>query len=129
MEDIVKIVGMGLVATVMIVLLRQEKPEIAVQTSIILGAIIFLMMLDKIASVIDILKNLSRRANIDMIYMSTIFKIIGISYIAEFGAQICRDAGSSATASKIELAAKILIMVLSLPILIAVLDLILRIVP
>jgi len=110
-------------------LLRQEKPEIALQMSIVIGAIILLIMFDKIASVIDILKDLSRRANIDMIYMSTIFKIIGISYIAEFGAQICRDAGVSATASKIELAAKIMIMVLSLPILIAVLDLILKIVP
>lgn len=127
--DIVKIVGMGLVATVMVVLLRQEKPEIAVQMSIVIGVIIFLMMLDKIAAVIDILKDLSRRANIEMVYMSTILKIIGISYIAEFGSQICKDAGSSATASKIELAAKVMIMVLSLPILIAVLDLILKIVP
>jgi stage III sporulation protein AD len=127
--EIVQIVGIGLVTTIFVVLLREDRPEIAIQMSIIIGAIIFLMMLDKIAAVINILKELSQRASIDTVFMSTIFKIIGIAYIAEFGAQICRDAGSSATASKIEFAAKIIIMVLSLPILMAVLDLILKILP
>lgn len=127
--EIVQIVGIGLVTTILVVLLREDRPEIAIQMSIVIGAIIFLMMLDKIASIINILKELSQRASIDTVFMSTIFKIIGIAYIAEFGAQICRDAGSSATASKIEFAAKIIIMVLSLPILMAVLDLILKILP
>ncbi|WP_422443910.1 stage III sporulation protein AD [Thermoanaerobacterium sp. DL9XJH110] len=127
--EIVQIVGIGLVTTIFVVLLREDRPEIAIQMSIVIGAIIFLMMLDKIAAVINILKELSQRASIDTVFMSTIFKIIGIAYIAEFGAQICRDAGSSATASKIEFAAKIIIMVLSLPILMAVLDLILKILP
>jgi stage III sporulation protein AD len=112
-----------------VVLLREDKPEIALQMSIVVGVIIFMLLLDKILSVVNILRQLSSRANIDMIYMSTILKIIGVSYIAEFGAQICRDAGSSAIASKIEFAAKIIIMILSLPILLAVLDLILKILP
>ncbi|HHY03857.1 MAG TPA: stage III sporulation protein AD [Thermoanaerobacterales bacterium] len=127
--EIAQIVGMGLVATILVVLIEQEKPEIALQISIVVGVIIFLMMLDKIFAVINVLKDLSQRANINSLYMSTILKIIGISYIAEFGSQICKDAGSSSTATKIEFAAKITIMVLSLPILLAVLDLILGILP
>lgn len=127
--EIVQIVGMGLVATILVVLLKEDKPEIALQMSIVIGAIIFLLMLDKIVSIIDVLKSLSQKANINGIYMATILKIIGISYVAEFGAQICRDAGSSSTASKIEFAAKIMILVLSLPILMAVLDLLIKILP
>jgi stage III sporulation protein AD len=127
--EIVQIVGMGLVTTILVVLLREDKPEIALQLSIVVGTIIFLMMLDKILSVVNVLKQLSSRANIDMLYMSTILKVVGVAYIAEFGAQICKDAGSASTASKIEFAAKIIIMVLSFPILLAVLDLILKILP
>ncbi|MGI6485771.1 MAG: stage III sporulation protein AD [Thermoanaerobacterales bacterium] len=127
--EIVQVVGLSLVTTILVVLLREDKPEIALQMSIVVGVIIFMLLLDKILSVVNILRQLSSRANIDMIYMSTILKIIGVSYIAEFGAQICRDAGSSAIASKIEFAAKIIIMILSLPILLAVLDLILKILP
>lgn len=127
--EIVQIVGMGLVATILVVLLKEDKPEIALQISITIGAIIFLLMIGKIVSVVDVLKSLAQRASIDMIYMSAVLKIIGIAYIAEFGAQICRDAGSSSTASKIEFAAKIMILMLSLPILMAVLDLLIKILP
>lgn len=127
--EIVQIVSIGLVATILIVLLKEDKPEIGIQISIAIGAIIFLFMLGKIISVVDVLKTLAQKANIDMIYMSSVLKIIGIAYIAEFGAQICRDAGSSSTASKIEFAAKIMILLLSLPILMAVLDLIIKILP
>lgn len=127
--EIIQIVGMGLVATILIVLLKEDKPEIALQISIVIGAIIFLLMLGKIISVVDVLKSLAQKASIDMIYMSEVLKIVGIAYIAEFGAQICRDAGSSSTASKIEFAAKIMILLLSLPILMAVLDLLIKILP
>ncbi|MCR4430722.1 MAG: stage III sporulation protein AD [Tepidanaerobacteraceae bacterium] len=127
--EIVQIVSIGLVATILIVLLKEDKPEIGIQISIAIGAIIFLLMLGKIISVVDVLKTLAQKANIDMIYMSSVLKIIGIAYVAEFGAQICRDAGSSSTASKIEFAAKIMILLLSLPILMAVLDLIIKILP
>jgi len=127
--EIVQIVGMGLVATILVVLLKEDKPEIALQISIVIGAIIFLLMIGRIVSVVDVLKSLAQRASIDMIYMSAVLRIIGIAYIAEFGAQICRDAGSSSTASKIEFAAKIMILLLSLPILMAVLDLLIKILP
>ena len=127
--EILQIVGVGLVTTILVVLLREDKPEIALQMSIVLGVIIFLRMLDKIAFIVNILQEISLRANIDTVYMSTILKIVGISYIAEFGVQICKDAGSSSTAAKIEFAAKIMILFLSLPILVAVLNLLLKILP
>ncbi|HHW02656.1 MAG TPA: stage III sporulation protein AD [Thermoanaerobacterales bacterium] len=127
--EIVQIVGMGIVATILVVLLKEDKPEIALQISIVIGAIIFLLMIEKIISVVDVLKSLSQKASIDMIYMSTVLKIIGIAYLAEFGAQICRDAGASSIASKIEFAAKIMILVLSLPILMAVLELLIKLLP
>jgi len=97
--------------------------------SITVGAVIFLMVLGKIGAVIDILKQLAGRAQISDIYLGTILKIVAIAYIADFGAQICRDAGEGAVASKIEFAAKILVLVLAVPIVVAVLEALLKLVP
>lgn len=120
--EIVQIVGFGLVAAVLIVLVRQQKPEIALLISIAAGVVIFLFVLGKVGAVINVLKDLAVRANVNLMYLAAILKIVGIAYIGDFGAQICRDAGEGALASKIEIAAKVLILVLAVPIIMAVLD-------
>ncbi len=127
--EIVKIVGLAIVAVVLIVVIRQQRPELAVQLSIIVGAVIFTMMLGKINSVISLMQELARRSNVSTLYMGTILKIVGVAYIAEFGAQICRDAGESAVASKIEFAAKVIVIVLAIPIIAAVFDFLLKLLP
>ena len=127
--EIMQVVGLCLVTTIIVVLIREDRPEIALQMSIVLGIIIFLRMIDQILLVVGLLKDLSQKANINNLYITAIFKIIGIAYISEFGSQICKDAGSSSIASKIEFASKIFIIVLSFPILMAVMDLIIRILP
>lgn len=127
--NIIQIVAIGLVATVLIVTLREERPEISVLLSIITGVLIFIFIIDKVAYVIDVLKDLSNKANLDLIYFTTILKVIGIAYVCEFGAQIAKDAGEGAIATKIELAGKVMILVISIPILLALLELIIKIMP
>lgn len=127
--DIMQVVGLGLVAVVLAVVLRHNRPEMAMFLGLAVGIIIFAVMLGKIGSVLDVLKDLSSRANLSMVYLGTILKIVGIAYIADFGAQICRDAGEGAVASKIEFAAKILVLVLAVPIVVAVLNSLIRVVP
>ena len=127
--EIVKIVGLGLVATILIVIIKQQRPELALQLSIVVGAVIFTMMLGKINSVITFMQQLAQKSNISFFYMGTILKIIGVAYIAEFGAQICRDAGEGAIASKVEFAAKVIVIVLAIPIIAAVFDYLLKLLP
>lgn len=127
--DVLQIVAIGLIATVLIVVVRSQRPELAVLLSVAAGVILFLAVLGKIGSIMDIIKDLATRSGISMVYLGTILKIIGIAYIAEFGAQICRDAGEGTVATKIEFAAKILIMVLAVPIVVAVLQALLKLVP
>ncbi|MBS3995446.1 MAG: stage III sporulation protein AD [Alkaliphilus sp.] len=127
--DIFKIVGIGLIATVLAVVLKNQKPEISMQVSVVTGLIIFIMIVTKLSSVLEVFKSVAQKIDIDLIYISTIFKIVGIAYVAEFGAQICRDAGEGAIASKVEFAGKVLIMVLATPILLALLNLILKLMP
>lgn len=127
--DVLQIVAIGLIATVLIVVVKSQRPELAVLLSVAAGVILFLLVLGKISSIIDIVRDLASRAGLNMVYLGVILKIMGIAYIAEFGAQICRDAGEGAVATKIEFAAKILIMVLAVPIVVAVLQALLKLVP
>jgi stage III sporulation protein AD len=127
--EIFQIVGIGLVATILIVIVKQTRPEFAILISIAAGVIIFSMMLSKIVYVIDTISSLSSRADVNITYFNTILKIIGMAYIVEFASQISRDAGQDSIAMKIELGGKILIMVLAIPILLALMDLIIKILP
>lgn len=128
--DIVQIVGIGIISTILIILLRKSnKAEFALLVSAITGMIIFSMVIDKMRYVIETLSSLARNVNMEFTYFSTILKIIGIAYIVEFGAQISRDAGENAIASKIELGGKVIMMVLAMPIILALLDLIMKVLP
>ncbi|MZP28467.1 stage III sporulation protein AD [Heliobacterium undosum] len=127
--EILQVVGVGIIATIFLVIVRKQRPELAVQLSIAAGVILFLFVLTKISAVIQVLEDLANKAQINRYYLTTLLKIVGIAYIAEFGAQICRDAGESTIASKVEMAAKILVMVLALPILLALMDSLMGLLP
>lgn len=127
--EILQVVGVALIGTVLAVFVKERNKEIAILISLATGVIIFLFAVSRVGAVIEVLWNLGSQANINMFYLTTILKIIGIAYIAEFGAQVCRDAGESSTATKVEFAAKVLVMVLALPIVVAILESILRLVP
>lgn len=125
--EIIKIVSFAFITLFVILILKGKKDELVVQISIVAGALIFLFMLNKITAVMELLQQLAIKAKIDFVYLTTVFKILGIAYLASFCSEICKDAGESSLASKVEFAGKILILVLAIPILMGVLDSILKI--
>ncbi|MBN6186023.1 stage III sporulation protein AD [Aneurinibacillus sp. BA2021] len=127
--DIIQIVGLGIVATILSLVVKEQKPMFAFVLATVTGVIIFLFLIGKISNVIRVLEGIAMQANVNIVYLDTILKIIGIAYIAEFGAQVTRDAGQGAIASKIELAGKILIMVLAIPILSVIVETIVQLLP
>lgn len=127
--DIFAIIGLALIAVTILVVLRQSRPEMALHLTLAVGIIIFLLLVGRIGQILEALQGLAGRAQINQFYLSTILRIIGIAYIAEFGAQICRDAGENTIASRVEFAAQIIIMVMALPIIAAVIETILRLLP
>ncbi|MGN9164148.1 stage III sporulation protein AD [Tissierellaceae bacterium HCP3S3_D8] len=127
--EIFQIVGLGMVATTLIVVLKNFKSEFAIYISILTSIIIFSFILHPLTYVIDVLRDLSTKANLEITYFTIILKIIGTAYLVEFGSQICRDAGENSIAMKLELAGKVTIMVLAIPILLALMDLITKILP
>ncbi|NLJ83402.1 MAG: stage III sporulation protein AD [Halanaerobiaceae bacterium] len=126
---IIQIVGLALLSAILILVIKQVKPELAFLLSIVSGLVILILIIKQVEAVIELLIQLARQARVDMIYFNTIIKIIGIAYIGEFGAEITRDSGENALASKIELAAKIIIMVIAIPIMLSLIETILRLIP
>lgn len=122
--DIMQIVAVGIIAGVMSLSIKKQAPEIALLISIAAAVLIFFMILPILSAVFDALGTVSARIQGDMGFIGTLLKITGIAYIAEFGAQICKDAGEGAIAAKIELAGKVLIMAASIPIIMALINLV-----
>nr|WP_206764563.1 stage III sporulation protein AD [Paenibacillus larvae] len=125
----IQIVGLGLVAAVLSLILKEQKPIFAFLLATFTGILIFLFLIDKISAVIQVLEDLAEKSNINMVFLKTILKIIGIAYIAEFGAQIVRDAGQESIASKIELSGKVLIMVMAIPIITVIIETVVNLLP
>ena len=124
-----QIVGLGLIATFLVVLLKEQKSGVAFLLTVFVGCVIFLFLVDNISDILRMLQKIANDTNINMIYLETILKIIGIAYIAEFAAQISRDAGQGAIASKIELGGKIIILALAIPILTAIIETVIGFIP
>ena len=127
--DIVQIVGLGLIATFLSLIVKEQKPTFAFLIVVFAGCAIFLYLVDQIYDIIRMIEKFAINANDNKGYVETILKIIGIAYIAEFGAQLTKDAGQGAIASKIELAGKILILVMAVPILTVIIETILGLIP
>lgn len=116
-------------ATLLALVVKEQKPNFAFLLIIFVGCMIFLFLVDKIYAVIHMLEKIAVNARINLVYVETILKIIGIAYIAEFAAQITKDAGQGAIASKIELAGKIIILGMAIPILTVLIETILQLIP
>ena len=125
--DILFYLGLCLVTLVLLVVLRQDRKEFAVMCSMVVGIIIFTRLSGRLAELISAFRYLAAQAQISQVYLETIFKVMGVAYLAGFGGQICRDAGEGALGLKLELAGKIIILFLALPVMVAILEMVLRI--
>lgn len=127
--DIVKIIGVGLIALIIIVILKQYRPEFVIYVSLIAGALILLMVIDKIGSIIDLLTTLSNKTAINNEFLILLIKITGIAFLTEFAVSICKDSGEAAIANKVDLGGKVLIISMSIPIISSLLETILQVLP
>lgn len=123
---VLALVGFALVAVALLVVLRPARPEIAMLLSLAAAALIFLALLPRVERIVGLLQTLAHRGGVDQVYLTAILRIVGVAYVAEFGAQIARDAGEGAIAAKVELGGRILILALAVPILLGILQLIVQ---
>lgn len=127
--EIIQIVMFAIIASILYIVVKDVHGSAAFFIVLVAGIIIFLAVIRQLGAIFQLLYSLGQKASIDGIYIETILKIIGIAYITELGASITKDAGLGAVASKVELAGKVFILVLAIPIITAVIEAILTFLP
>ncbi len=129
MDDVIKIIGIGLIALILIIIIKQYRPEFALYISLIAGVLILYLALDEISNIINLLKNITQKSGINSEFLGILLKMTGIAFLAEFAISICKDAGEGAIASKVELGSKAIIVSMSIPIVYNLLEVILKVLP
>jgi stage III sporulation protein AD len=113
--NVIGIAGIAICAAVIAATLRRYHQEYAILVSIAAGIVILLSLLSSISPAIRQISTLLSTAGLEPDYAVILFKTIGICFLAQFAADSCRDAGENALAAKVELAGKLAIVVLALP--------------
>ena len=121
---IFKVIGIGIIATMLILVLKEEKSELALMCSIAASIIILLYIFSQFSEIISLIDKLIDNTGINKDYLKIILKIVGISYIVEFGKNVCKDAGESSISNKIEIAGKVVIVSLSIPVITSLIEIV-----
>ena len=127
--DIIKIIGIAFIAVIIIVILKQYRPEFAIYASIIAGVLILALASNTLSGIIDMIKSISSKTNINSEFLVILIKITGIAILTEVAVSICKDAGESAIASKVDVGGKIIIISMSIPIINALIDTVVKVLP
>lgn len=120
---ILKICAVGICAVVLIALIRIYKPEFTVEAVLCASLILFFYIIGSMKESFSYLEDIYQELSYGKEYFPIILKALGIAYITEFTSAICSDAGEKAIASKIELAGKIAIFFVALPLFTSLLEL------
>ena len=113
--NILAISGIAIVATVLSIVLKKHNAEYSIFLSLITCLLIIGLVISKVSPAVIQIKGLIASAGMPLEYALILFKTLGICFITQFASDCCRDAGESALATKVELAGKITILLISLP--------------
>lgn len=127
--DIIKIIGIGLISLIIIIIVKQYKPEFAVYISIVSGILILTLAFNKLTEIIRLLTNLANKSSVNGKFIILLLKITGIALLTEFAVSLCKDSGESAIANKIDIGGKVMIVAVSIPIISSLLETVTKILP
>lgn len=113
--NMVAICSIGLFSTFLSVLMKKYNPEYSLALGIVSGVLILGVILSRATDVLLQIQNILKATNIPLEYIQILFKALGICFLTQFASDACKDAGEGALSSKIEMAGKITILIMSLP--------------
>ena len=98
--EIIKIVSIGIIGVILIILLKQYRPEFSIYISIIVGIIILTLTMDKLTNIINLIKSITNKANINTQFIAILIKMTGIAFLSEFAVSICKDSRRKCNSKK-----------------------------
>lgn len=120
--EVVKIVMIGITGVLLALFLKESKPEYSVYLSFAVGICILGYAVEKLSYLFESIKKIQEFLPVDEKYVLVLLKMTGATYIGQFSSSICKDAGYATIAGQIELFVKLYLMVLSLPVLLALVE-------
>ena len=111
-----QIAAVGLICAVLSLAVRSWRPEFSIYISAASGLVLFAMVYSQLEGIISGVSGLFQKSGGAGVYFPVLLKVIGIAYLTDFSAQVCRDAGENGIASKVEMAGKIFIFYAALPV-------------
>ncbi|MCI8709196.1 MAG: stage III sporulation protein AD [Dorea sp.] len=120
--NMIQVAAAAVAGVLLAVQFKAGKAEYGIYISIGLSLLIFFGILGYLKNIIGTIKTIGNYISMDTAYVGTLLKMLGITYIADFSSNICKDAGYQAIAGQIEVFGKLAVLVLSMPILLALLD-------
>lgn len=120
--DLIKVSILGISGIFLGLFLKETKPQYSVYVSIAICLCLVGYSVSKLLTLFDDIQKIQQYIPINSQYLTTLMKILGISYVGQFSAGLCKDAGYSSIAEQIELFCKLSIMVVSMPILMVLLE-------
>lgn len=110
------IVSFGIIAAVLSLVLKQYKPEYSMFISLAAGILIFISVITAIGPIIQYISELTENAGISGIYAEVLIKSLAVCYLTQLASDCCKDAGETAIAGKLQIAGKIAVLIMALPI-------------
>lgn len=109
------VLGIAIVAVAACVLLQKTNPEFSMAVALITGILIFLFVLSSFTPILETLEYWMNEFHLNNVYFMTVIKTLGVCYLTQLASDTCKDAGYASVASKVELAGKVTILLLALP--------------
>lgn len=119
---VVTIAVAGIIAVLLAVMLKSMKSEYGTYMVMAAGFFIFFYGVGKLTTILESVREVQSYIKINSVYLSTLIKMIGITYVAEFASGICKDAGYGAVGTQIEIFGKLSVLAVSMPILLALIE-------
>jgi stage III sporulation protein AD len=119
---IIQIAMIGIGAVALALMVKQQKSEYALYLSLSAVVLILVFSMNRLQVVMETIRKIEQYTGIDVAMLKILVKLMGITYVAEFSASICQDAGYQTIARQIEILGKLTILVMSMPILLALLQ-------
>ncbi len=129
MSALLRVVGLGLMATVLLIVIREERRDLSVILRLAVGVALLLLVIPDIAKVIAAIVHISELAHVPGAYVALLLKVVGISYLTVFVAQLAQDSGEPGTGMRVELAGKIIILMLAIPLIASIAETVLKLIP
>ena len=120
--NMVQIGMIGVLGALLAIQFKGGKTEYGIYMSVAVSIVLFLCIVDRVEIFVRTIDEISRYISVDTGYLSTMLKMIGITYISEFSSSICKDTGYQTIAVQIEVFSKLTILAMGMPILLALLE-------